>query len=124
MAWTYVQSTGEMRDPDGKILAIGYAGKGSDKNNPASEEVRGLGPIPIGVYDMVLPPVDTDTHGPCVIWLTPDPSNDMMGRSGFGIHGDSFTHWGQASDGCIIMPHFARERMAEIGGRVQVVAED
>ena len=120
--WTYVQNSGAMLDPDGKILAVGYSGKGSYKNNPAMEAVKSLGPIPVGIYDMELPPVDTDTHGPCVIWLTPDPSNDMMGRSGFGVHGDSFTHMGEASEGCIIMPKFARERMSEVGGQVQVVA--
>jgi hypothetical protein len=120
--WTYIQSTGDMLDGNGNVLATGYSGKGPDKNNPAMESVRGLGPIPVGIYNMELPPVDTETHGPCVIWLTPDPSNDMLGRSGFGIHGDSFTHMGQASEGCIILPRFARERMAEIGGQVQVVS--
>lgn len=122
--WTYIQRTGKMLDQSGKVLAVGYSGKGLDKNNPLDEAVKGLGPIPVGIYNMVLPPVDTDTHGPCVIWLTPDPANDMLGRSGFGIHGDSFTHMGDASEGCIILSRSAREQMAQIGGQVQVIAEE
>lgn len=94
-------------------MAVGYAGKGPDRNNPADESVKGFGPLPCGKYKIQKPAVDTDTHGPCVLWLIPDPANDMLGRSGFGIHGDSFTHWGQASEGCIVMPKFARERINE-----------
>ena len=121
--WTYVQISGAMLDPSGKVLAVGYSGKGPDKNNPASEAVKNLGPLPTGRYH-ILPPVDTMTHGPFVLWLTPDPGNDMMGRSGFGIHGDSIVAPGTASEGCIILPRFARDRIAESGdAELEVVAD-
>lgn len=121
--WTYVQRTGAMLDDKDKVLALGYSGKGPDKNNPDSQAKKNLGPLPCGKYH-ILPPVDTMTHGPFVLWLTPDPANDMLGRSAFGIHGDSIVDPGAASEGCIILPRFARERMAESGDTdLQVVAD-
>jgi len=112
-----------MLDPAGKILAIGYAGAGPDKNNPSDQAVRGKGPLPCGLYT-ILAPVDTMTHGPYVLWLIPDPDNQMFGRSQFGIHGDSIVSPGSASEGCVIMPRFARERIWESEDhRLQVIAE-
>jgi hypothetical protein len=124
MSWTYVQSTGVMLDAQGKALAIGYSGADQCKNISADQNVHGLGPLPVGSYT-IHPPVDTMTHGPYVLWLTPDPLNEMFGRSGFGIHGDSIVNPGTASEGCIIMPRFARERISESGDNtLKVVAED
>lgn len=34
--------------------------------------------------------------------LTPYVENQMCGRDGFMIHGDSSAHPGEASDGCIV----------------------
>ena len=111
--WIYCQSTGgiyhdNLRAP----LAYGYSGKGIAKNRPECQNLHNEGPIPVGVYQMQ-EPVNTMEHGPYVIWLTPGSANEMEGRSDFGIHGDSFTHPGAASEGCIIAPRFLRERMWE-----------
>jgi hypothetical protein len=112
--WTYVQETGAMFDPDGNFLAAGYSGAVGYKNDPAAQVVHKKGPVPAGTY-AIHPPVDTVTHGRFVMWLTPDPDNDMFGRSAFGIHGDSVTEPGTASEGCIILPRQARDRIAASG---------
>jgi hypothetical protein len=112
--WTFVQETGAMLDPKGNLLAAGYSGAPAYKNNPDNEDLKDRGPIPQGTY-AIHPPVDTVTHGPFVMWLTPDPANEMYGRSAFGIHGDSVTQPGTASEGCIILPRYARDRIAESG---------
>jgi|SRR5271169_2259090 len=122
MSWTYVQRTGALLDPAGQLVALGYSGRGADKNNPDEEAVKGMGPLPQGTYG-ILPPVNTMTHGPYVLWLVPDPGNDMLGRSGFGIHGDSVVDPGNASEGCIVMPLFARMKVAQSGDtKLQVIA--
>lgn len=105
--WTYVQRTGWF-GRDNLLLVYCYSGKGEGKNNPDLQSVRYVGPIPVGRYTMQSP-VDTEEHGPFVIWLTPDPTNDMLGRADFGIHGDKIGHPGEASQGCIIMPRSQRE---------------
>ena len=106
---TYSQKTGELQTAVGVLLGTGYAGHGAGVNNPALQSVHDTGPLPQGVYT-INPPVDTATHGPYVMWLTPDASNEMFGRSGFGIHADEIAHPGQrlASTGCIVMSNSAR----------------
>jgi hypothetical protein len=106
--WSYEQSTGWLRTPEGAKIAQGYAGSELGKNNPECESVKDYGPLPCGGYTMQ-EPVDTKTHGPFVIWLTPDEGNQMFGRAGFGIHGDSVVNPGTASEGCICLPKWARE---------------
>lgn len=105
----YSQSSGEMRDAAGKLLGTGYAGHGGGVNNPSMQSVHDIGPLPQGIYTIAAP-VNTTTHGPYVMWLTPDPSNEMFGRSGFGIHADEIANPGKrlASTGCIVMSNEAR----------------
>lgn len=114
MSWTYIQRTGELLEPDGKVAAIGYSGLGADKNLPAAEDLPDHGPLPCGTY-AIEPPENTASHGPYVLALTPDPSNEMFGRSGFLIHGDSIGHPGAASHGCIIVPRYIRESIWQSG---------
>ncbi len=106
---TYSQTSGEMRNASSVLLGTGYAGRGEGVNNPALQNVHNVGPLPQGVYT-INPPVNTTTHGPYVMWLTPDPSNEMFGRSGFGIHADEIANPGKhlASTGCIVMSNEAR----------------
>ena len=49
--------------------------------------------------------------GTYVIRLEPDPGNNMCGRSGFYIHGDSKMNSGTTSTGCIILDKKYREQM-------------
>jgi hypothetical protein len=100
---TYHQSSGQMFGSDPTAApAVGYSGAGAYRNNPNMQAVAERGPIPRGTYD-VGPPHDTQGHGPYVMTLTPHPDNEMFGRAGFLIHGDSIEHPGQASKGCIIL---------------------
>ena len=115
MTWRWVQSTGQL-SRDGNAEGYGYSGAGEGKNNPAMQEVHNVGPIPRGLYT-IEPPVDTKTHGPYVMWLEPDPENDMCGRSAFGIHGDSKVEPGSASEGCIVLDRVVRERIWASGDR-------
>lgn len=109
--WTYKQASGWFGDASGEIIATGYSGFGSGKNNPVMQHVHDIGPIPVGEYE-ISPPCSTETHGPCVLKLTPKDGNEMFGRGGFLIHGDSLASPGTASHGCIILPRTVRERIA------------
>lgn len=111
--WTYTQKTGWL-SKEGKNVYHGYSGAGEGKNNPAMENVHEVGPIPCGRYSIGAP-FNTDSHGPYVLRLTPDPHNIMFGRAGFLIHGDSIKAPGTASQGCIILPRNAREMIHQSG---------
>jgi len=120
--WTYQQSTGELTNPGGDVVATGYSGHGAGKNNPAMQEKVDVGPIPQGTYT-VGPPFTSDKHGPYAMSLTPAASDEMFGRSGFMMHGDSIEHPGGASEGCIIMPRNIREMVWSSGDHsLQVTA--
>lgn len=101
----------------------GYSGAGEGKNNPAMQQVHNVGPIPQGKYSIVGEPFDSPDHGPFVLRLEPDPTNEMYGRAGFLIHGDNVHSPGTASEGCIILPRYAREAIWSSGQReLEVVA--
>lgn len=114
--WVYEQSTGQLRDKTMHPVYKGYAGHGEGLNNPKMANVQNVGPLPCGMYTMEKP-VDTKTHGPYVIWLTPHKDNQMFDRAGFGIHGDEVKHPNEqlASHGCPIFPRIMREMMWESG---------
>lgn len=100
--------------PDGTSRAKGYSGAGDCKNVPDAQVIHNRGPIPIGLYK-IGKHVDTVTHGPFVLPLTPSEANTMYGRDGFLIHGDSVIHPGTASEGCIILPRDVREEIEASG---------
>jgi hypothetical protein len=106
---TYSQTTGELRNAANELLGTGYAGHGEGVNNPTLESIHNTGPLPRGVY-AINAPVNTATHGPYVMWLTPDPANQMFDRASFGIHADEIANPGKhlASTGCIVMSNAAR----------------
>jgi hypothetical protein len=122
MAWTYRQTNGALLRPDGTTLTHGYSGAGQWKNDPASESLHNRGPIPKGLYH-IGSAVNTVTHGPFVLPLTPSPANTMHGRDGFLIHGDSVTDPGTASEGCIILPRAIREAIGVSGDTDLAVVE-
>lgn len=117
----YQISTGALTR-DGVPLGAGYSGSPDAKNDPSKCAVHDHGPIPPGRYT-IGEPHDSATHGPFAMALTPDPANEMHGRSAFMIHGDSVAHPGAASNGCIIMPRAVRETVNRLGDRdLEVVA--
>jgi type VI secretion system (T6SS) effector TldE1-like protein len=113
--WIYCQSSGCLTE-DATPIARGYSGHGEGKNNPEDQHLANVGPLPRGHYTIS----EAFTHaakGPLVMRLTPLPSTEMFHRSGFLIHGDSATHPGAASEGCIILDHATRERIAASSDR-------
>jgi hypothetical protein len=111
--WTYEQRTGILRR--GEIEhAHGYSGYGTGKNNPASEKIPNIGPIPRGRYWITVAHSDP-SKGPVVMRLLPQPKTQLYGRSGFLIHGDSRTAPGAASRGCIILSRIVRDQIASGG---------
>jgi hypothetical protein len=113
--WRYRQRTGEL-SKDGHFVSSGYSGKGRGKNNPALEGVKGVGPIPTGFYK-IGSPYNSKRVGPFALPLEPvdnkmgDDTHERTGRGAFRMHGDSVSHPGEASNGCIIMPRVIRERV-------------
>lgn len=113
--WKWDQSAGEL-SKDGNFVSKGYAGKGRGINNPALQNVRGIGPLPAGRWRMVEVRNSKNT-GPFTIVLhavdaTPnDDRHDPTGRGAFRIHGDNVKGDRSASSGCIILPRPIRERM-------------
>lgn len=114
--WTYDQSTGRLISREGERIGEGYSGAPTARNNPTKENVHNVGPIPRGTYE-IGKPVDTVTHGPFVLRLSPIQDNEMYGRDGFLIHGDSVVEPGTASTGCIILPREVRETIWMSGDR-------
>lgn len=118
----FKQKTGEMFDAQGMLLGVGYAGRGAGKNNPAMQNVKGIGPLPVGWYTLQ-PPADDLVVGHYAMRLVPDKENEMFGRNSFFWHGDSSEHPGLASHGCIVHPHAVRAFGWMSGDhRIQVVS--
>lgn len=111
---------------DGQLFAIGYAGRYGGKNNPAMQDVKETGPLPVGVY-RIGDAYKHDDLGPITMNLTPDAANPMFGRKDFRIHGDSSEHMGFASKGCIVLNHGYRMAIADAATRgdrlLEVVTE-
>lgn len=110
--WTYEQATGQLTDPDGSPIAIGYAGGNCGDNpegvnNPDMQDQHSIGPLPRGRYTFSSP-VDNTHLGPFAMPLIPEPDNEMFGRSAFFCHGDNPHGDRSASQGCIIMPRAVR----------------
>lgn len=114
--WTYEQASGHLYAPGGELVATGYSGNGPGKNNPAWQDHHDVGPIPCGDYTIGAP-VEGTGHGPYVLPLAPYATNDMWGRSGFLMHGDSILSPGTASRGCVILARADRVRVWTSGDR-------
>lgn len=123
--WTYVQRSGHLLH-NGELVGSGYSGFEQGKNDPAWQDVIGVGPIPSGYYTIGRPTcVEVPgPHGPFVLPLTPDPKNEMHGRAGFLIHGDAILHAGSASHGCIILQRTIRNTIAGSGDASLAVVPD
>lgn len=120
--WQYKQTTGELRNAAGTVVAKGYSGKGEYKNKHEHQDVRGMGPIPVGCYT-INPPHQSLKTGAYAMDLMPDSSNVMFGRDSFQMHGDSLRQPGTASSGCIIMPRAIREQVwSSLDHRIEVIA--
>lgn len=90
------------------FVAKGYSGRDWAKNNPKAENVRSMGPIPMGLWQIGAP-YNSKNVGPYALTLEPVDVVNLHGRSAFRIHGDSVKNPGTASRGCIILPRGIRE---------------
>lgn len=113
--WTYEQSTGHLTR-DGKLRGVGYSGHPPHVNDPHAENVKMVGPICRGDYD-INAPISHPHLGPVSLALTPHATNNMHGRGSFFVHGDLIGHEGEqlASDGCVIMLRLIRQAMWDEG---------
>ncbi|OTA20567.1 hypothetical protein Xbed_01371 [Xenorhabdus beddingii] len=118
MAWIYHQYSGELYHDEKLVYRDGYSGNGIHKNNPASESIRGKGPIPRGQYTIG---GYTSSKGAMTIHLEPREGNNMYGRDLFRIHGDSTKRPGEASEGCIIVGKSARREIIDSMDRELIV---
>jgi len=112
--WTYAQSTGRLTGPKGEFVSVGYSGYAQGKNNPALQFVKSMGPVCVGKYTIGEPHTSKNV-GPYAMALTPHPETVTQGRGDFMIHGDSMTHPGAGSHGCIILNRAVRERIWNSG---------
>jgi hypothetical protein len=119
--WTYVQSTGELIDPEGEVAAVGYSGRDGGLNKPSMQDLHDVGPIPVGFYRCCAPVYHTRL-GPDAIPLVPFPGNFMFTRGGFYVHGDNAAQNCSASEGCIVIGAATRARLT-CGTVIAVVAE-
>ena len=127
MTWKYEQSTGNLYTPEGERLATGYAGGNCGNspegvNNPAMQDIHNVGPLPCGMYTFGTPE-NNPKLGPFAIPLIPFSGNEMFGRAGFFMHGDTSAMNHSASEGCIIMGATTRHTCAASDDKLlQVVA--
>lgn len=127
MTWTYVQRTGSLLR-NGHLVGSGYAGRYEGKNNPAMQDVKETGPLPVGWYDMK-EERDHPDLGPAAIQLVPRVENQMFGRNDFWMHGERKppAPTGFASKGCIIQSRPVRDHVDSLirlgESALQVVAE-
>jgi hypothetical protein len=118
--WVYKQTTGEIFDPQGNLVGVGYSGYGDCMNRPSKQDVPHLGPICRGDYEIEKPAITHHSLGPVVLILIPYPTNVMYGRSLMRIHGVSKDNPKTPEDesklsshGCICLARWIRELIAE-----------
>ena len=121
----YEQATGRMlvrENGQYDTIGVGYSGSLSKggKNDPSKQCEHDIGPIPRGRYT-VGPPGPGPS--PYSLRLMPNSSNHMCGRSNFLIHGDSVSHPGDASEGCIILSRNEREAIVKTGLNLLLVTD-
>lgn len=126
MNWQYKQSTGQLYlvndSGNAALFGTGWAGHSEGRNNPAMQNVKGVGPLPRGWYT-IEKAYDHPHLGPITMDLTPDKTNQMFGRDLFRMHGAAAIHPEMSSDGCIIQYHSVRELVANSATRrLEVVA--
>ena len=99
----------EKTDISDTVLGYGYSGQAQYLNNQLFQEDHNLGPLPAGTYT-ISSIADDPRRGAHTCVLTPAATNEMYGRSGFLIHGDTTPPTHSASDGCIITPLWVRQQ--------------
>lgn len=120
MAWTYEVSTTRFCQNGIYRFDAQYCGAPGYKNNPQFQCLKNQGPLPIGSY-IIGSPYNSPNTGRFTLGLTPHAGNDMCGRDGFRIHGDSRKAPGAASHGCIVVSLISRQEIWNSGDRELIV---
>lgn len=115
--FVYVQSTGiiYLADSQDVRTALGqcYSGSVDHVNRPESQALKGLGPIPTGMWLLDAPTLHPRL-GAVAIGLEARDAKTSRGRSGFFIHGDNDAGNFSASTGCIIATRATRNVIAAL----------
>lgn len=113
--YVFSQTTGDLFQ-NNKWIGSGAAGQGKGLKNPAMQNVHNIGPLPQGRYK-IGKPYHHPRLGPLTFDLTPDPNNEMFGRSDFRIHGFApgcdHKNPGTSSEGCCCQEHTARQFVSD-----------
>ena len=109
----------EVKPTDLELIGFGYSGHPSILNDIHSRNLADQGPIPAGLYTFSGPFTDPK-RGPQCWRLEPAATNRMFGRCAFMNHGDTAAMAHNASDGCIISPHWVR-RLWTAGDTLEVL---
>lgn len=121
MTWIYdVNKKTFYRDGILQFKAL-YAGVPGFKDDTQYESLVNKGPLPRGKYLIVGQPFTHPTAGRFTLRLQPSVSNNMFGRAGFLIHGDSIREPGTASNGCIVAAPDKRKIIWESGDKELIV---
>ncbi len=120
MAWSYQQGGGALSH-DGELIANGYVGHGDGVNAPAVQDQPFVGPLPRGTYNIGPVLADGGHLGTFVLPLTPWPVNQMFGRAGFFIRGDTPARDRSASNGCIVLDRQWRQMIATSNDTLLIV---
>lgn len=108
--WIYKQATGELFDPEGELVGVGYSGAPGHVNDTAAEEIPAVGPCPRGLYRFSRS--FEDGHlGKIVMALSPVAPFNAFHRFLLRIHGDNAKGNRSASEGCIVLGKALRMMM-------------
>lgn len=110
----YGQAGGELFR-NGHFVGIGYSGLAEGLNNSSFQDVRGMGPIPRGLY-AVGEWFDHPHLGPCVAVLTP-VDHDALRRTELFIHGAHMNDEHDSSNGCIVVGPRERHELRDSGDK-------
>ena len=99
-----------------------YSGRPGFANDSANECVSMKGPLPRGTYT-IGPAFYHHKTRAMTMRLTPFIENQMCGRDGFMIHGNSAAHPLSASDGCIILDMRYRKEINDSADKILVVED-
>lgn len=96
-----------VKPTDLELIGFGYSGNRCLLNDIHAQNQVNEGPLPAGIYTFS-GPFDDPKRGPHCWRLIPAVTNRMFGRCAFMNHGDTPDMSHDASDGCIVSPHWVR----------------
>ena len=97
---------------DGQCVGSAYSGAPGHVNVAADVGLKGLGPLPTGLYTISEPYTDPE-KGPLCFRLTPCGGQEMYNRGGLLIHADNASKpMRSSSEGCVVAGPVLRHAIA------------